>query len=92
MTKKKRVPTHMAITDLQWKAWSMPALKAIHTPLEWTALRAWCRSNHFDLDKLRQCLAWLEERGLARTIPQDNTIYWVATSRGRITSRAENGT
>lgn len=65
--------------DPCWEQWAAPVLLYLQTPRTWQSLKAWCRVHKFGATKLRHCLAWLEEQGLAKTTGSVK-ILWVQTA------------
>jgi len=70
-----------------WEGVSKPVLQVLEEPRDWTFLNEWCTKNRFGQSKLRQAIAWLENRGKAisftrvlrdpLTRRKSSVLYWV---------------
>lgn len=63
-----------------WQKWSAPVQEFIATPRTWAELRQWAHKR-MQLARLRQCLAWLANRGLAWSDYFDGEIRWSSSPR-----------
>jgi hypothetical protein len=62
-----------------WQEWSDPLHHFLDKPRNWKELREWGKKN-MGQARLRQCLAWLEEKGLAYSgYSLDKTVFWART-------------
>ena len=70
-----------------WDQQSRPVLKLLAEPRDWPFLNQWVRQNRFGHSHFRQVLAWLEDRGKARSFTSavenpatgrtSTRVYWV---------------
>jgi hypothetical protein len=67
-------------SDPRWAAWSRPVLEFLATPQSWRGINKWCRERRFGAVKIRHCVAWLEENGLAHSFGWGDQLVWVSTS------------
>ena len=67
-----------------WRRLSLPVLEVLQQPRDWTALEEWTKASRFGKVRLRQVLAWLEQRGEASTFVQVSrgveTVYWASAT------------
>lgn len=68
-----------------WRRQSLPVLEILQQPRDWSALDAWTKDARFGKSRLRQVLAWLEQRGEASTFVQvtrggGETLYWASAA------------
>ena len=68
------------VGDPCWKRISVPILVLFAHPRKWSYINQWAKSHNFDPVVLVQCVAWLEEMGLARSFLRNQKVHWVATS------------
>jgi hypothetical protein len=68
------------INDPVWVEWSDPLLEFLQEgPKTWTQLELWRKSRGVSGFRLRNCLAWLEDTGLARSEGPGKRVKWKAT-------------
>lgn len=72
--------------DPSWPTRAAPLLAYLREPRSWAAIESWCVSRSRDPDARRMsigtathCIAWAEQRGLARSVVVGGAIRWVAT-------------
>lgn len=63
--------------DPKWEPYARKIVPVLSVPRDWVFLNAWARDNGYGSGFFRECLAWLEDRGLARTISIDGLVHWV---------------
>lgn len=67
-----------------WRRLSLPVLDVLEQPRDWKALEQWTKDTRFGKVRLRQVLAWLEQRGEASTFVQVvgsvETLYWASAA------------
>jgi hypothetical protein len=69
------------IADPIWEKWSAPLLRFLYAaPRTWPEIHAWREATDFRELHLRHCIAWLEDRHLAKAIEHDGVVAWVAQS------------
>lgn len=68
------------VSDPRWEDWSRPLLAFLGVPQGWRGINRWCREKRFGPVKMRHCIAWLEEKGLAHSFGSGDQIVWVSTS------------
>lgn len=66
----------------QWETWCLPILRELNVARDWKWLSKWYRSNRYGGDGFRNCLAWLEEKSLAKSYYREDEILWVRTAYG----------
>jgi hypothetical protein len=67
----------------QWEAWCFPLLRELKEARDWKWLSMWCRTHRYGGDGFRNCLAWLEEKALAKSYyDRAEKILWVRTAYG----------
>ena len=68
------------ISDPVWVEWSDPLLTFLQEkPRTWSQLERWRKSQGVSGFRLRNCLAWLEDTGLAQSEGSGKAVKWVAT-------------
>lgn len=72
---------HIPVSDSRWHCWSGHVLSAIVSGVRDTEALLASRPGKIGPSRLRQCLAWLEIRGLAIWSPRHG---WRATDLGRM--------
>lgn len=70
MTDDEKIPPSY---DFSWPARCEPLLDFLEEPRDWKALEAWARREKVKQEMLRNMLAWLEDRWLAREDPETRT-------------------
>lgn len=65
------------ISSPVWAEWSEPILDFLDQPRTWGELEAWRTSQGVTGFRLRNCLAWLEDAGLARSEGSGKDVTWV---------------
>jgi len=66
------------MSDPVWAEWSAPLLEfLLKRPRSWTELETWRRSRRVNGYLLRNCLAWLEEAGAARSEGTGKDLLWI---------------
>lgn len=73
-SKEERIPQDR---DMVWESIAVPLLAFLSKPRDWKALMAWRRTNRWKGGRLRNCLAWLENQGLAHTMSKNGKVVWV---------------
>lgn len=69
------------IGDPIWETWSKPLLRFLADgPRTWDEIHAWRLAVNFKDLRLRHCIAWLEDRRLAKSLDRDGVVTWVAQS------------
>lgn len=65
------------MSDPVWVDWSAPLLEfLVARPRTWTELEKWRVSQGVSGFRLRNCLAWLEDAGAARSEGTGKAIKW----------------
>ena len=68
------------INDPVWVEWSDPLLEFLQEgPRTWPQLEKWRKSQSVSGFRFRNCLAWLEDTGLARSEGNGKGVKWIAT-------------
>jgi hypothetical protein len=68
------------ISDPVWVEWSDPLLKFLQEgPKTWTQLERWRKPRGVSGFRLRNCLAWLEDRGVARSEGTGQRVKWMGS-------------
>lgn len=67
------------MNDKRWDGWSQPVLAFLGEPRSWAQLLLWMKEQRMNEFRLRHCLAYLEEKGLARTHGHAKGLRWVAS-------------
>ena len=65
------------ISDPVWAEWSEPILAFLDQPRTWPELEKWRKSQGVSGFRFRNCLAWLEDAGLARSEGSGKDVKWV---------------
>ena len=74
------------LADPSWSARAAPLLAYLREPRSWAAIESWCRSRdrsagvveRMSVGTATHCLAWAEDRGLARSFVHDGAVLWLA--------------
>jgi len=67
------------MSDPRWAEWSAPLLKYLTAaPRTWTELESWRRARGVSAYLFRNCLAWLEDAGVARSEGNGKRVKWTA--------------
>ena len=65
-------------SDPRWAEWSAPLLEYLtEASRTWEELEAWRRSQGASGFLFRNCLAWLEDAGVARSEGSGKRVKWV---------------
>lgn len=65
------------LTDSKWSAWTSPLREFLAKPRDWKDLDAWFKSNRMGATFARNCIAWLENKGLIMSFDRDGKVVWV---------------
>lgn len=68
------------LKDLRWEEWSKPLYAFLVEPRSWVALKAWRPPVRLDGWRLRNCIAYLEEKGHIKHYVEKKKLYWVQTT------------
>jgi hypothetical protein len=70
------------VADPIWVRESAPVLAFLSAsgPKNWDEINAWAAALRMNGTVLRHCVAWLEEKGLARSYIEATKTMWVATT------------
>lgn len=63
--------------DPVWVEWSEPILAYLDEPRTWKELKLWRVSRGVSGHRFRNCLAWLEDAGLAQSEGSGKDVRWV---------------
>jgi hypothetical protein len=66
-----------------WRHLSLPVLAFLEEPRDWVAIEDWVKTNRFGKSRIRQMLAWLEQRGEAATVRVEGTaekVCWASAA------------
>lgn len=74
--KEDRVPPG---GDPSWPILAEPLLAFLGSPRNWTELIAFGRQQRWSGTLLRNCLAWLENRGLTYPLGEGKAVRWTRT-------------
>lgn len=83
---EERVP---AVSSPVWSEWSAALLKFLSEgPKTWPQIHVW-RKGKMGEGKIRNCVAWLEEKKRVVCFQRDDVIHWVSLSWMSDASRRE---
>lgn len=65
-----------------WRHLSEAVLRFLEEPRDWKALDQWAKEVRFGKSRLRQTLAWLEQRAEAGTFVEarSQAVFWVSAA------------
>ena len=66
------------MSDPVWADLSTPLFKYLAEPRTWREMNAWRRGSMTE-DRMRHCLAWLDQKGVIYDILIDDVCHWLQT-------------